>query len=190
VPVKTVAELVAYAKAHPGSVHYASPGYGTQPHLLGEMLKATTGAPVVHVPYRGSTPAITDLIAGQVQCYFDNVTNVLQYIRAGQLRALALTAEARDPLYPDWPTAAESGLIGFVATYWNGVLAPAGTPASVIARLNATVNEGLRSEEMRATLRKLGADTKIMSPAEFSAFMLAEQRKWSDVARAASIKVE
>ena len=190
VPVKTVAELVAYAKAHPGGVHYASPGYGTQPHLLGEMLKAATGAPVVHVPYRGSTPAITDLIAGQVQCYFDNVTNVLQYIRAGQLRALALTTEARDPQYPDWPTAAESGLNGFVATYWNGVLAPAGTPASVIARLNATVNEGLRSEEMRATLRKLGADTKIMSPAEFSAFMLAEQRKWSDVARAASIKVE
>jgi tripartite-type tricarboxylate transporter receptor subunit TctC len=190
VPVKTVAELVAYAKAHPSEVHYASPGYGTQPHLLGEMLKAATGAPVVHVPYRGSTPAITDLIAGQVQCYFDNVTNVLQYIRAGQLRALALTVEERDPQYPDWPTAAESGLTGFVATYWNGVLAPAGTPASIIAKLNAIVNDGLRSEEMRANLRKLGADTKILSPAEFSAFMLAEQRKWSEVARAASIKVE
>ncbi len=189
-PVKTVAELIAYAKAHPGDVHYASPGYGTQPHLLGEMLKAATGAPVVHVPYRGSTPAITDLIAGQVQCYFDNVTNVLQYIRGGQLRALALTTEARDPQYPDWPTAAESGLTGFVATYWNGVLAPAATPASVIAKLNATVNEGLRSQEMQASLRKLGADTKVMSPAEFSAFMLAEQRKWSEVARAASIKVE
>jgi tripartite-type tricarboxylate transporter receptor subunit TctC len=144
----------------------------------------------VHVPYRGSTPAITDLIAGQVQCYFDNVTNVLQYIRAGQLRALALTVEARDPQYPDWPTAVESGLNGFVATYWNGVLAPAGTPASIVAKLNATVNDGLRSEEMRASLRKLGADTKILSPAEFSAFMLAEQRKWSEVARAASIRVE
>src|SRR5262245_13868487 len=190
VPVKTVPELIAYAKANPGQVRYASPGYGTQPHLLGEMLRAATGAPVVHVPYRGSTPAITDLIAGQVHCYFDNVTNVLQYIRAGQLRALALTTETRHPQYPDWPTAAESGLAGFVATYWNGVLAPAGTPASVIAKLNATVNDGLRSAEMRASLHKLGADTKIMSPAEFSAFMLTEQRKWSDVARAAAIKVE
>ena len=101
-----------------------------------------------------------------------------------------LTTETRDPQYPDWPTAAESGLNGFVATYWNGVLAPAATPASVVAKVNATVNEGLRSEEMRASLRRLGADTKILSPAEFSAFMLAEQRKWSEVARAASIKVE
>jgi tripartite-type tricarboxylate transporter receptor subunit TctC len=190
VPVKTVGELIAYARANPGQVRYPSPGYGTQPHLLGEMLKAQTGAPVVHVPYRGSTPAITDLIAGQVHFYFDNIPNVLQYVRVGQLRALALTTEARDPQFPDLPTVAESGLTGFVATYWNGVLAPAGTPASVIAKLNTTINEGLHSDEMQASIRRLGAEPRIMAPAEFSAFMLAEQRKWSEVARAASIRVD
>jgi tripartite-type tricarboxylate transporter receptor subunit TctC len=190
VPVKTVPELIAYAKANPGQVRYASPGYGTQPHLLGEMLKAATGAPVVHVPYRGSTPAITDLIAGQVHFYFDNIPNVLQYIRGGQLRALAFTTEARDPQFPDLPTVAESGLKGFVATYWNGVLAPAATPANIIAKLNATINGGLRSAEMQASIRRLGAEPHIMAPAEFAAFMLAEQHKWSDVARAASIKVD
>jgi len=190
VPVKTVPELIAYAKANPGQVRYASPGYGTQPHLLGEMLKAATGAPVVHVPYRGSTPAITDLIAGQVHFYFDNIPNVLQYIRVGQLRALAFTTETRDPQFPELPTVAESGLKGFVATYWNGVLAPAATPANIIAKLNATINDGLRSDEMQASIRRLGAEAHIMAPAEFAAFMLAEQRKWSDVARAASIKVD
>src|SRR5215467_2541353 len=190
VPVKTVPELIAYAKANPGQVRYASPGYGTQPHLLGEMLKAATGAPIVHVPYRGSTPAITDLIAGQVHFYFDNIPNVLQYIRVSQLRALAFTTETRDPQFPELPTVAESGLKGFVATYWNGVLAPAATPANIIAKLNATINDGLRSDEMQASIRRLGAEARIMAPAEFAAFMLAEQRKWSDVARAASIKVD
>ena len=190
VPVKTVAELVAFAKAHPGDVHYASPGYGTQPHLLGEMLRAATGAPVVHVPYRGSTPAITDLIAGQVQCYFDNVTNVLQYIRAGQLRALALTVEARDPQYPDWPTAVESGLNGFVATYWNGVLAPAGTPPAIVAQLNTIINASLETPEMRASVIKLGMTPKLASPAEFAAQIAAEYERWLGVAKAANIKVE
>ena len=190
VPVKTVRELIAYAKANPGQVRYPSPGYGTQPHLLGEMLKAQTGAPVVHVPYRGSTPSITDLIAGQVHFYFDNIPNVLQYVRVGQLRALALTTEARDPQFPDIPTVAESGLSGFVATYWNGLLAPAGTPANVIAKLSTTINDGLRTDEMQASLRRLGAEPRIMTPAEFAAFMVAESRKWSGVAQAASIKVE
>jgi len=190
VPVKTVPELIAYAKANPGQVRYPSPGYGTQPHLLGEMLKTQTGAPVVHVPYRGSTPSITDLIAGQVHFYFDNIPNVLQYIRVGQLRAIAFTTEARDPQFPDIPTVAESGLTGFVATYWNGLLAPAGTPANVIAKLSATINDGLRTNEMQASLRRLGAEPRIMSPAEFAAFMVAESRKWSEVALAASIKVD
>src|SRR5215470_10055710 len=189
-PVKTVGELIAYAKANPGQVRYASPGYGTQPHLLGEMLKAQTGAQVVHVPYRGSTPAITDLIAGQVHFYFDNIPNVLQYVRVGQLHALALTTQARDPQCPDLPTVAETALSGFVATYWNGVLAPAGKPANVIAKLSTTINDGLRTDEMQASLRRLGAEPRIMTPAEFAAFMVAESRKWSGVAQAASIKVE
>jgi tripartite-type tricarboxylate transporter receptor subunit TctC len=189
-PAKTVPELIAHAKANPGQVRYPSPGYGTQPHLLGEMLRTVAGAPVVHIPYRGSAPSITDLIAGQVHFYFDNVPNLLQQVRAGQLRAMALTTEARDPQFPDLPTVAESGLKGFVATYWNGMLAPAGTPTSVIATLNAVINEGLRSPEMQANLRRLGAEPQIGSPEEFAAFMMAESRKWAGVAQAAGIKLE
>jgi tripartite-type tricarboxylate transporter receptor subunit TctC len=189
-PAKTVPELIAHAKANPGQVRYPSPGYGTQPHLLGEMLRTVAGAPVVHIPYRGSAPSITDLIAGQVHFYFDNVPNLLQQVRAGQLRAMALTTEARDPQFPDLPTVAESGLKGFVATYWNGMLAPAGTPTSVIATLNAVINEGLRSPEMQANLRRLGAEPQIGSPEEFAAFMMAESRKWASVAQAAGIKLE
>jgi tripartite-type tricarboxylate transporter receptor subunit TctC len=188
-PARTVTELVDYAKANPGQVRYPSPGYGTQP-LLGEMLRTEAGAPVVHIPYRGSAPSITDLIAGQVHFYFDNVPNLLQQVRAGQLRAMALTTEARDPQFPDLPTVAESGLKGFVATYWNGVLAPAGTPASVIATLNGVINDGLRSPDMQASLRRLGAEPQIMSPEQFAAFLVAESRKWAEVAQAAGIKLE
>jgi tripartite-type tricarboxylate transporter receptor subunit TctC len=189
-PVKSVPELIAYAKANPGKIHYASPGYGTQPHLLGEMLKGATGADIVHVPYRGSAPAITDLIAGQVQIYFDNVPNLLQHVAAGTLRALALTTSTRDPLYPQLPTMAESGQSGLLATYWNGVLAPAGTPPSVIARLNGAINQGLKSADTQAALRKLGAEPKSATPQEFGAFLAAEAQLWAAVAKAADIKVD
>jgi tripartite-type tricarboxylate transporter receptor subunit TctC len=189
-PVKSVPDLIAYAKARPGQVRYPSPGYGTQPHLLGEMLKGATGADIVHVPYRGSAPSINDLLAGQVQFYFDNIPNLLAYVQAGQLRALALTTEARDPLYPDLPTMAESGLAGFEATYWNGLLAPAGTPASVVDKLNAAANASLASDATQATLRKLGATPKWDTPPNFAAFLAAEARKWAGVAQAANIRVE
>jgi tripartite-type tricarboxylate transporter receptor subunit TctC len=189
-PVKSMAELVAYAKANPGKVRYPSPGYGTQPHLLGELFKVTTGAQVVHVPYRGSAPSITDLIGGQMQFYFDNVPNLLQHVQAGKLRALALTTETRDPLHPDLPTMAESGLPGFEATYWNGLLAPAGTPAGIVDKLNAAANEGLKSADMQATLRRLGAEPKSGSRQFFAAFILTEAQKWAAFAKAADIKVE
>lgn len=189
-PVKSVAELIAFTKANPGKIHYASPGYGTQPHLLGEMLKGATGAAIVHVPYRGSAPAITDLLAGQVQIYFDNVPNLLQHLQAGRLRALALTTQTRDPLYRDIPTMAESGVSGFVASYWNGVLAPAGTPSHVIARLNGAINEGLSTAAMQAALRRLGAEPKSIAPQDFAAFLAAEARLWAAVAKAADIKID
>jgi tripartite-type tricarboxylate transporter receptor subunit TctC len=187
-PVASVQELVAYAKANPGKIHFSSPGYGTQPHLLGELFKVTTGASVTHVPYRGSSPAITDLIGGQVQMYFDNVPNLLQYVQAGTLRAIALTSDSRSEQFPNLPTVLESGLNGFVATYWNGVLAPAGTPASVVNKLNAVINEGLKSAEMQASLRKLGAEPKSASPPEFAAFLTAEAQKWASVAQVANVK--
>jgi tripartite-type tricarboxylate transporter receptor subunit TctC len=186
--VKSVQDLVAYAKANPGTIHFSSPGYGTQPHLLGELFKVTTGASVTHVPYRGSSPAITDLIGGQVQMYFDNVANLLQYVQAGTLRAIALTSDVRSAQFPDLPTLAESGLPDFVATYWNGVLAPAGTPASVIDRLNSVINDGLASPEMQTSLRKLGSEPQSATPEEFARFLTAEAQKWAVVAKAANLK--
>jgi tripartite-type tricarboxylate transporter receptor subunit TctC len=190
VPARSVQELVAYAKANPGKVHFPSPGFGTQPHLVGEMFKSLTGADIVHVPYRGSAPSITDLLAGQVQMYFDNFANLRQHVEAGTLRALAVTGTGRNPQLPAVPTMRESGYPGIEATYWNGLLAPAGTPAAVVSRLNATVNGAVATADVSAALRKLGSEPKTGSAQEFAAFIAAEVRRWGKVVRDASIKVE
>ena len=190
VPAKTVKELVAYAKANPGKVHYPSPGFGTQPHLVGEMFKSMTGLDIVHVPYRGSAPAITDLLAGQMQIYFDNFANVLQHVESGKLRALAVTGDARVRQLPDVPTMEQSGFGGIAATYWNGLLAPAGTPPAIVVRLNTAVNQALAAPEVRAALTKLGSDPKSGTSQEFSAFIAEEVQRWGKVVRDANIKVE
>ena len=190
VPAKTVKELVAYAKANPGKVHYPSPGFGTQPHLVGEMFKLLTGLDIVHVPYRGSAPAITDLLAGQMQIYFDNFANVLQHVESGKLRALAVTGDARVKQLPDVPTMEQSGFGSIAATYWNGLLAPAGTPAAIVVRLNAAVNQALATPEVRAALVKLGSEPKTGTPQEFAAFIADEVQRWGKVVRDANIKVE
>ncbi len=190
VPAKTLKELVAYAKANPGKVHFPSPGFGTQPHLVGEMFKSMTGLDIVHVPYRGSAPAITDLLAGQMQIYFDNFANVLQHVESGRLRAIAVTGDGRNAQLPDVATMEQSGYGGIAATYWNGMFAPAGTPAAVVARLNATVNQALAIPEVRAALQKLGSIPKTGTPQEFTAFIAAEAERWGKVVRDANIKVE
>ena len=190
VPAKTVKELVAYAKANPGKVHFPSPGFGTQPHLVGEMFKSMTGLDIAHVPYRGSAPAITDLLAGQMQIYFDNFANLLQHVESGKLRAIAVTGDGRSPQLPDVATMDQSGYGAIAATYWNGMLAPAGTPAAIVARLNATVNQALATPEVRAALQKLGSDPKSGTPQEFAAFIAAESERWGKVVRDANIKVE
>src|SRR5215467_13684592 len=142
VPANTVLEFVAYAKANPGKVNYASPGFGTSSHLFGELLKQRTGIDIVHVPYRGATPAIVDLVAGQVQMLFDNLRNVQSFIQAGKLRTLLVTASGRSRETPDLPTMAEAGIDGwFDGYYWNGVLTPAGTPAPIIDKLNVIIND-------------------------------------------------
>jgi tripartite-type tricarboxylate transporter receptor subunit TctC len=187
VPAKTVGELIAYARANPGRINFGSPGFGTSSHLLGELLKQRTGIELVHVPYRGATPAIVDLVAGQVQMLFDNVRNVQSFIQAGKLRPLAVTAHARAPELPDVPTMAQAGIEDFVGLYWNGVLAPAGTPMPIIERLNAVINEGLRSPGVRAGLAKLAMAPKTGSPQEFGALIAAEFQRWSAVARAAKL---
>jgi tripartite-type tricarboxylate transporter receptor subunit TctC len=190
VPANTVQELVFYAKANPGKVHFPSPGFGTQPHLVGEMFKSLTGVEIVHVPYRGSAPAITDLLAGQVQMYFDNLANLLQHVEAGTLRALAVTGSRRSSQLPTVPTMSASGYPGLEATYWNGLLAPAGTSAAVVARLNAAVNKAVAMADVSTALRKLGSEPKTGSPQELAAFIAAEVQRWGKVVRDANIRIE
>jgi tripartite-type tricarboxylate transporter receptor subunit TctC len=189
-PVRSVAELVAYARANPGKVNFGSAGVGSQPHVLGELLKLVAGISMTHIPYRGSAPAITDLLAGQIQLMFDTPVVMLPHIEAGTLRALAITAETRSPQMPDLPTMIESGLPRLQATLWSGMLAPAGTPAAVVARLNAAFNEGMNTPEMKASLKKLGAEPKAMSPDAFARFMADETRRWAAVVAEAGIKPE
>jgi tripartite-type tricarboxylate transporter receptor subunit TctC len=187
VPAKSVAELVAYAKANPGKINFVSPGFGTSSHLFGELLRQRTGAQLVHIPYRGATPAIVDLVAGQVQLFFDNLRNVQSFIQSGQLRALAVTSEVRSADMPDLPTMSEAGIEGFVGFYWNGVLAPAGTPAGIVDRLNNVINDGLRAPDTQAALAKLGMEPRIGSPRDFAALIAVEHQHWTTVARAANL---
>src|SRR3954452_24051232 len=149
IPANTLREFIAYAKANPGKVNFVSPGFGTSSHLFGELLKQRTGIEIIHIPYRGAAPAIVDLVAGQVQMYFDNLRNLQPFIQSGKLRALAVTSEKRHPDVPDLPTMAEAGVDGVVGFYWNGVLAPASVPAPIIAKLNAVINDGLRKREIQ-----------------------------------------
>jgi tripartite-type tricarboxylate transporter receptor subunit TctC len=190
VPVNSIQELVAYARANPGKINFASPGYGTGPHLLGEMLKRGTGINIVHVPYKGPAQAMTDLLGGQVQMYFETVALFLPHVRAGKVKALAVADETRSPHLASVPTTIESGFPELQATYWAGVLAPAGTPPLIVVKLNAAINEIVRSAEMQATLDRISAKSKLGSPQEFAAFMAAETRRWSAIIKAADIKVE
>jgi tripartite-type tricarboxylate transporter receptor subunit TctC len=190
VPARSVQELVAYARANPGKISLASVGYGTFPHMFGELLRQRTGIETVHVPYRGSAPAITDLLAGQVQLYIDNTRNILPFVQAGKLRALAVTSEARATELPDLPTMPESGYPEFLATYWNGVLAPAGTPDTIVDQLNAAINASLATSEMRANVTKLGMTPKIASPRQFADLIATEFAQWKAVAKAADITID
>jgi tripartite-type tricarboxylate transporter receptor subunit TctC len=189
-PARSVAELVTYAKANPGKVTFGSSGYGTQPHILGEMLKLAAGINIVHVPYRGAGQSVTDLLAGQVQMIFETTAILLPHVEGGRLRALAVATEARSPLLPEVPTTAESGYPKIIASFWSGLLAPAGTPAAIVEKLNAAANEILKSKEAQAGLARLGAEARIGAPRDFAAFLAAEMAKWAEVARIANIKVE
>ena len=190
VPAKSMQELVAYAKANPRKVSYASPGFGTQPHLLGEMLKLMTGADIVHVPYKGSAPVLTDLIAGQVQMYFDAASFLLPHVQSGKLRVLAVADEQRLPRLPDTPTTVEAGFGKLQASYWVGVLVPAGTPPAVIDRLNGAINEVMKSPAMQQTLTKLTARARAGTPQDFAKFMAAESAKWTETISGANIRAD
>jgi tripartite-type tricarboxylate transporter receptor subunit TctC len=189
-PVHSLAEFLSYAKDNPGKINFASAGIGTQPHLLGELLQLVGNIKLLHVPYRGSAPAITDILAGQVQMMFDSPSVLLPHIESGKIRALAVTSESRIAELPDVPTVAEAGYPQLTATLWTGLLVPAGTPAAVVAKINTAVNEGLNSPEAQIAIHKLGVSTKALTPQAFAAFMAAETQKWGQVVKEAGIKGE
>jgi tripartite-type tricarboxylate transporter receptor subunit TctC len=187
VPAKTVAELIAHAKANPGRVSLASFGAGSSSHLAGELFKMMAGIDMVHVPYRGGAPMITDLIGGQVPVGFDVVTTALPHIRSGALRALGVADKSRFDLLPDVPSIAET-LSGYEASAWGGVAAPKGTPSEIIARLNRDINAGLANAATKARLAEIGTIPMLFSAAEFGAFVAAESEKWARVVKFAGIK--
>jgi tripartite-type tricarboxylate transporter receptor subunit TctC len=190
VPVKSVQELVAYAKANPGKVNFSSGGIGVLPHLIGEWFKSRAGIDIVHVPYRGGGPSINDLVGGQVQMTFEGTSVLLPLIETGKLRALAVTSAKRLPQLPDVPTMTESGFPGFVSTSWTGLLAPAHTPREVIDRLNAQVNEGLKGAELKAALAKVSNEPVGGTPQDFASFIASESKKWSEIIRLSGVKID
>jgi tripartite-type tricarboxylate transporter receptor subunit TctC len=189
-PVNSVADLIKLAKDKPGQINFASSGSGTSIHLSGELFKTMAGVDMTHVPYKGSSPALTDLIGGQVQIMFDNLPSALPQIKGGRLRAIAVTSLKRAPVLPDIPTINESGLPGFEASSWFGVLAPAGTPAAIVARINTEVNKWLQSADAREKLLGQGAEAAGGSPEQFANHIRAESAKWAKVVKASGAKVD
>jgi tripartite-type tricarboxylate transporter receptor subunit TctC len=190
VPAKTLAEFLAYAKANPGKVSWGSQGFGTAPHLLAELFKLETGANIVHVPYRGTAPMLAAVVAGQVQIVIDPTTTALPQVESGKLRPLAVTSKERFAKLPNVPTTIEAGFPQLQNTFWLGVVAPAGTPAEIIGKLNAAFHESLKPPETRARLANLGAEIKVGTPAEFGKVLADELAKWTAVVKAANIKAE
>jgi tripartite-type tricarboxylate transporter receptor subunit TctC len=189
VPATTVAEFIAYAKARPGQLNMGTPGVATTGHMAGELFKAMAGVDLVHVPYRGSAPAVTDLIAGQVQMMIDAMVTTLPHIQSGKLRALGVTTATRSEALPNVPTIAQT-VAGYDAVIWYGVGVPQGTPADIVGKLNREINAGLASPRIKAQLADLGVSPIIASPPEFGAFVAAEIEKWEKVIRVSGTKVD
>lgn len=189
VPAKTIAELIAYAKANPGKLNYASAGNGTSPHLAAELFKAMTGTDIVHVPYRGSGPALSDMVAGQVQLMFDPMASSVELVRSGRLRALAVTSAERSAALPDVPAAVET-VPGYVFVGWFGIGAPKGTPAALVEKLNREINAGLADAAMKRRLAEFGATPHVFSPDQYAKFLAAETERFAHVVRISGAKVE
>lgn len=190
IPAKSVKELIAFARAHPGQLNFASPGNGTSSHLAGELFRQVAKIDVMHIPYKGATPAITDLIAGQVSFTIASMLSVLPYAKQGRLRLLAVTTAKRSAALPDLPTIAESGLPGFEVANWFGVIATGGTPRAIIGRLNAELLRIARVPDMAEKLAAQGADPATGTPEEFGRFIQDEIKKWAVVVRGAGIQPE
>jgi tripartite-type tricarboxylate transporter receptor subunit TctC len=188
VPAKTLSELIAYAKANPGKLNFASPGDGSGAHLAGELLNIDAGIKAVHVPYKGIAPAVNDLLGGNVQMMFAGISTILQHVKSGKLVAIAIASPKRNPQLPDVPTVAESGLPGFDVTSWYGIVTRAGTPPEIIRKLQRDMAEALQAEDVKARLASLGLEPVGNTPEQFDALIKAESRKWNDIMRKANIQ--
>jgi tripartite-type tricarboxylate transporter receptor subunit TctC len=189
VPVNSIPELIAYAKANPGKVTMGSAGVGTSPHLSGELFKLMTGVDMLHVPYRGNAPALTDLLAGQLQVLSDSISSSIEHIRAGKVRALGVTTATRVPSLPDVPTVGEF-VSGYEVSVWFSISAPNGTPPEIIATLNREINVGLADPKLAARLVELGGAPMPMTPGELEKLTADEVAKWAKVIRAANVRPE
>jgi tripartite-type tricarboxylate transporter receptor subunit TctC len=190
VPIRSVKELIAAAKAKPGSLSYASTGNGSSNHISMELFKSLAGVSIVHIPYKGSAPAVTDLLGGQVQVMFDNVPNVLPHVKAGRLRALAVSSATRSALVPDIPTVAESGVPGYELNVWFGLVAPAATPREIVQKLNAECLRILALPDVRERFLSQGVEPRGSTPAEFAEHIRSQMAKWSKVVRDAGVVAE
>ena len=189
-PATTLKELIALAKARPGALNYASVGIGSPNHLGMELLKSMAGIDMVHVPYKGATPAMADLIAGQVQLAFNGMASVLPQIASGKMKAIAIGSARRSPAAPDVPTVAEAGLPGFEYVAWNGNFAPAGTPAALVNRLSADIRKALAAPDVVQRLASLGSEPGGNTPAEFAAYVKADHARWARVVQTVGLKAE
>ncbi|MDQ3025536.1 MAG: tripartite tricarboxylate transporter substrate binding protein [Pseudomonadota bacterium] len=190
VPAASVAEFIAYAKANPGKLNFGSGSTGSAGHLAGELFKAMAGVEMTHVPYKGAAPAMNDLIGGQIQLMFDNLASSLGQVRAGKVRALAVTTAKRTPLAPELPTIAEAGLPSFDISTWFGVFAPAGTPREALDRLHAQFTRALAAPDVREKMQNLGAEPVGNRPEEFAAYIRAEGEKYARVIKASGAKAD
>lgn len=188
-PYKTVQEMIAYAKAHPGEVTYGSPGSGASPHVSGALFQSLTGAEILHIPYKGSAPAISDLLGNQIAVMFDNMPSAIQHVRSGKLRPLAVTTTKRSPELPDVPTIAEAGVPGYEATSWFGLWAVAGTPAPVLDKLHASLSRVLKDPAVVKKIGDQGGQISIDTPAQFEAFIKTEAAKWGKVVKDSGAEV-
>jgi tripartite-type tricarboxylate transporter receptor subunit TctC len=189
-PAKSVKELIALAKAKPEGLTFSSSGNASPSHLAGELLRSAAGINLTHVPYKGGAPAVAAVVAGEIQLAIESPPPIVPQVKAGRLRALGAARANRSPLLPDVPTVAEAGLPGFQAGSWYGFLAPAGTPKPIIDKLNAEMVKAIRSTELRERFAAVGAESVGDSPAEFSAFIRAELKRWEKVVRSAGVKAE
>ena len=189
-PFKTVKEMIDYAKANPGKITFGSSGNGSSIHLSGELFKHMAGVEMQHVPYRGSAPAVTDLLGGQIAVMFDNMPSAIGYVKSGKLRPLAVTTPKRSPALPDVPTIAEAGVPGYEATSWFGLLAPAKTPAPVVAKLNASILKALADPEVKAKMAEQGAEPYGEKPEQFAQFIQSETEKWGKIVKQSGASIE